>query len=196
MTAASPRYDVAIIGAGVVGCAVFRELALHSVRCVLPERSADILDGASKGNSAILHTGFDAPPGSLELRLMQAGRRRYLADRDQLGLPILHTNAVLVAWTQAELARLQPIRDKAQRNGVTGVVPLDPAQLLARFPRLSMAAQGALGALLVEAGTKARDVIEPDTQAAQVQAARGYFRAAVQAVMTLAAHRPDGSDQP
>lgn len=53
MTAASPRYDVAIIGAGVVGCAVFRELALHSVRCVLLERSADILDGASKGNSAI-----------------------------------------------------------------------------------------------------------------------------------------------
>ena len=59
-----------------------------------------------------------------------------------------------------------------------------------------MAAQGALGALLVEAGTKARDVIEPDTQAAQVQAAPGYFRAPVQAVMTLAAHRPDGSDQP
>ena len=76
MTAASPRYDVAIIGAGVVGCAVFRELALHSVSCVLLERNADILDGASKGNSAILHTGFDAPPGSLELRLMQAGRRR------------------------------------------------------------------------------------------------------------------------
>ena len=144
MTAASPRYDVAIIGAGVVGCAVFRELALHSVRCVLLERSADILDGASKGNSAILHTGFDAPPGSLELRLMQAGRRRYLADRDQFGLPILRTDAVLVAWTQAELARLQPIRDKAHRNGVTGVAPLDSAQLLARFPRLSTAAQGAL----------------------------------------------------
>ena len=195
MTAASPRYDVAIIGAGVVGCAVFRELALHSVGCVLLERSADILDGASKGNSAIMHTGFDAPPGSLEVRLMQAGRRRYLADRDQFGLPILHTNAVPVAWTQAELARLQPFRDKAHRNGVTGVVPVDPAQLLARFPRLSTAAQGAQGALLVEAGTKVRDVIEPDTQAAQVQVVRGYFRAAVQAVMTLAAHRPDGTGQ-
>ena len=178
MTAASPRYDVAIIGAGVVGCAVFRELALHSVRCVLLERGADILDGASKGNSAILHTGFDAPPGSLELRLMQAGRRRYLADRDQLGLPILHTNAVLVAWTQAELARLQPIRDRAH-----------PAMAID-------GGTGGAGGALVEAGTKVRDVIEPDTQAAQVQAARGYFRAAVQAVMTLAAHRPDGSDQP
>lgn len=58
-----------------------------------------------------------------------------------------------------------------------------------------MMAWAVLGHDWVEAGTKARDVIEPDTQAAQVQAARGYFRAAVQAVMTLAAHRPDGRGQ-
>jgi glycerol-3-phosphate dehydrogenase len=114
----APTYQVAIIGAGVVGCAIFRELSLNGITCVLLERGADILSGASKGNSAILHTGFDAPPGSLEVRLMQAGRRRYLADRAQLGLPMLQTDAVLVAWSDAEVARLPMILEKAHKNGV------------------------------------------------------------------------------
>ena len=58
-------YDATVIGAGVVGCAVARGLALAGARIALVERSPDILGGASKGNSAIHHTGFDAPPGSL-----------------------------------------------------------------------------------------------------------------------------------
>ncbi|MDP4823807.1 MAG: FAD-dependent oxidoreductase, partial [Aestuariivirgaceae bacterium] len=62
---ASP-FDVAIIGAGAVGCATARRFALEGARVVLIDKAADILDGASKANSAILHTGFDAPPGSLE----------------------------------------------------------------------------------------------------------------------------------
>ena len=137
-------YDVAIIGAGVVGCAVFRELSLNGIACVLLERSADILDGASKGNSAILHTGFDAPPGSLEVRLMQAGRARYLADRTRLGLPMLETDAVLVAWSQAEVAKLPAILDKAIRNGVTGAARLDLGALHRRMPQLSSDAMAAL----------------------------------------------------
>src|SRR5690606_22950456 len=59
------RFDVAIIGAGVVGCAIARRLALAGARVAVIEKALDILDGASKGNSAILHTGFDAPTGSL-----------------------------------------------------------------------------------------------------------------------------------
>ena len=53
--------DVAIIGGGVVGCAVARRMALEGASVVLVEKGADILGGASKGNSAILHTGFDTP---------------------------------------------------------------------------------------------------------------------------------------
>ena len=66
MTALSTRrFDLAIIGAGVVGCAIFRRFALGGLKCLLIERGADILSGVSKANSAMLHTGFDAPPGSL-----------------------------------------------------------------------------------------------------------------------------------
>ena len=54
-------YDVAIVGAGIVGCALARRFAIDGARVVLLEKAHDVLDGASKGNSAILHTGFDAP---------------------------------------------------------------------------------------------------------------------------------------
>ena len=69
----SERFDIAVIGCGVVGLAILRRFAMAGLKCVALEKSADILSGASKGNSALLHTGFDAPPKSIELRCMQAG---------------------------------------------------------------------------------------------------------------------------
>jgi glycerol-3-phosphate dehydrogenase len=139
-----PRYDIAVIGGGVVGCAVLRAAALGGLRAVLLERGADILSGASKGNSGILHTGFDAPPGSLELALMQEGRREYLAVREALGLPLLETDAVLVAWTPEEAAKLPGIVARAHANGVPGVRPLALAELRSRHPHLAPSAVAAL----------------------------------------------------
>lgn len=129
-------FDVAIIGGGVVGCAVLRALTLAGLDCILLERGADILSGASKGNSGILHTAFDAPPGSLEHRLMQSGRRIYLDIHLKLGLPLLETDAILVAWTEAERSALAGIATKAHKNGVTGVRPANRDELLARHPHL------------------------------------------------------------
>src|SRR5436853_5342654 len=100
----SSIHDAVVVGGGVVGCAVFRALVLAGLDTVLIERGADLLSGASKGNSAILHTGFDAPPGSLELACMQEGYAEYLAIRRPLGLPLLETAAALVAWTPEEVA--------------------------------------------------------------------------------------------
>ncbi|MEX0632237.1 FAD-binding oxidoreductase [Serratia ureilytica] len=58
-------WDIVVIGGGVVGCAVFRKFCLMGARTLLLEKGGDILSGASKANSALLHTGFDAPSGSL-----------------------------------------------------------------------------------------------------------------------------------
>ena len=74
----SERFDVAVIGCGVVGLAILRRFALSGLHCVALEKGPDILSGASKGNSALLHTGYDAPPKSLELQCMQAGRAEFL----------------------------------------------------------------------------------------------------------------------
>src|SRR5690349_7783577 len=140
------RADVVIIGGGVVGCAIFRRLALAGLKPLLLEAGDDLLSGASKGNSAILHTGFDAPPGSLELACMQEGYAGYLKIRQQLGLPLLETAAVLVAWTPEELAALPAIIAKAHRNGVADVRPLALEELRWREPNVT---DGALGAVLI-----------------------------------------------
>ena len=71
--------DVAVIGAGIVGAAIARELAGTHLRVVLVEARDDVGDGTSKANTAILHTGFDARPGTLESRLVARGSR-LLAD--------------------------------------------------------------------------------------------------------------------
>lgn len=140
------NFDVVIVGAGVIGCAVARRFALEGATVLLIEKGSDILSGASKANSAILHTGFDAPVNSVELSCMQRGYREYLAIREQLNLPILHTGAVVAAWDEDELHRLPDILAQARQNGVNDVEMLDRQQLLEREPQLS---PHVLGGLLV-----------------------------------------------
>src|SRR5438477_293719 len=65
--------DVAVVGAGAVGCAVAGELRLRGARCVLVEAGPDVGAGTSKANTAILHTGFDAKPGTIESDLVARG---------------------------------------------------------------------------------------------------------------------------
>jgi glycerol-3-phosphate dehydrogenase len=139
-------FDIAVIGGGVVGLAILRRFAMAGLRCVLLERGADILSGASKGNSALLHTGFDAPTGSLELACMQAGYDEYLTIRGRLNLPLLETGALVVAWNDDELQRLPEIAARAHANGVADVTVIGRDELRRREPRLS---PKALGAVLV-----------------------------------------------
>ncbi|GLK54158.1 glycerol-3-phosphate dehydrogenase [Methylopila capsulata] len=141
-----PLADVAIIGAGAVGCAMARRFALEGAKVLVLERGADLLSGASKANSAILHTGFDAPPGSLEQACVQAGYAEYMAIRGRLNLPVLETGAMVVAWTEAEQAALDGVEAQARANSVDDVRRLGPAEIRAREPHLG---EGAREALLV-----------------------------------------------
>ena len=142
----SERFDIAVIGCGVVGLAILRRFAMAGLKCVALEKGADILSGASKGNSALLHTGFDAPPKSLELQCMQAGYAEYLEIRPKLNLPLLETSALVVAWKEDELSKLDGIEMKARTNGVADVKRLTQTELRMREPQL---AKAALGAILV-----------------------------------------------
>jgi glycerol-3-phosphate dehydrogenase len=135
-------YDIAVIGGGVVGCAVARRFTLAGARVVLIEKAADILAGASKGNSAILHTGFDAPAGSIELRCMKAGYAEFLEIRERFGLPLVKTSAIVAAWNEDELAKLDEIVAQAHVNGVANVSRIAGGEVLARAPHLSGAVLG------------------------------------------------------
>ncbi len=146
MAQATKPFDLAVIGGGVVGCALFRRFALGGLKCVMIERGADILSGVSKANSAMLHTGFDAPPRSMEQACIQAGYAEYLAIHEKLNLPILETGGLLVAWTEEELAKLPAIVAQAHGNGVADVRQVDAADIRRREPRL---AGDALGGVVV-----------------------------------------------
>jgi glycerol-3-phosphate dehydrogenase len=132
-------YDAAVVGGGVVGCAIARRLTLEGRRVILLEKARDILDGASKGNSGILHTGFDAPPGSLELACTQSGYEEYLAIHERLNLPLIRSGALVLAWTEEEEAALPALMEQARRNGVHDVELLSSPETRALEPELSPA---------------------------------------------------------
>lgn len=134
--------DFAIIGAGVVGCALARQLTLDGARVAVIEKAPDVLDGASKGNSAILHTGFDAPSDSIEQRCVSRGYERYLAEHESLGLPILKSGALVLAWNEQEIAALDALVKQAQRNGVSDVQQLDVADIKSKEPCLNAQVMG------------------------------------------------------
>ncbi len=137
-------FDVVVVGAGVVGCAVARRFALAGARVLVVEKGRDVLDGASKGNSAILHTGFDAPPGSIEQACLVDGYREYHRIRSRLNLPLLDCGALVLAWNAAEDAQLDSILETAQRNGVDDARRLTRRQVLQREPGLSDKLAGAI----------------------------------------------------
>lgn len=144
---ASAPYDLTIIGAGVVGTAIARELARHPhLRIALLDASDDVGNGTSKANTAILHTGFDATPGTLESRLVRDGQRQLLGYAAQSGIPVERVGALLVAWTTEQLDALPALAAKAARNGYLATRPLSRDALYAAEPRLG---RGALGALEV-----------------------------------------------
>src|SRR6476469_10201488 len=110
-------FDVAVVGAGAVGGAVARDLTLRGASCALIEAGPDVGAGTSKANTAILHTGFDAKPGTLEARLVSRGHDLLMAYADEVGIPIERTGALLVAWNDEQLGRLPEIAENARRCG-------------------------------------------------------------------------------
>ena len=136
--------DVVIVGAGVVGTAIARTLAAYSLDLVLVDAAGDVGTGTSKANTAILHTGFDAKPGSLESRLLSRGSGLLRSYASAARIPVERTGALLVAWTPDQVAALPSIGENARRNGYRAVRPLPAAELYAREPALG---PGALGGL-------------------------------------------------
>ncbi len=139
-------YDVAIIGAGVVGCAIARQLSRYNLQCVLVDSEPDLGMGTSKASTAIWHTGFDAKPGTLEARLLTRSYHLLEDYVPQAGIAHERSGAVLVAWNEDQFNALPGLLAKAHENGVRDVHLLSVEQVYELEPRLNA---GALGGLMV-----------------------------------------------
>src|ERR1700682_1101155 len=111
------EHDVLIVGAGVVGTAIARELARFQLRCALIDSAIDVGTGTSKANTALLHTGFDAKPGTIEARLGARGHEVLRDYAPRAGIPLERTGALLVGWSDEELAAFPGIVERARANG-------------------------------------------------------------------------------
>ncbi|HEX7003700.1 MAG TPA: FAD-dependent oxidoreductase [Trueperaceae bacterium] len=112
------HFDVAVVGAGLVGAAIAHELARAGASTLVLEAGPEPAPGASRSNSGILHTGFDSPPGTLETELILEQGRLWRPLFDELGIPYRETGALLVASDEEQLERLPGIAENAERNGV------------------------------------------------------------------------------
>ncbi|TFV58461.1 FAD-dependent oxidoreductase [Mycobacterium sp. PS03-16] len=138
--------DVVVIGGGIVGCAIARALAGTTATVTLLEARDDVGDGTSKANTAILHTGFDATPGTLESRMVARGYHLLGDYAEQTGIPVERTGALLVAWTDEERDALPGLKDKAERNGYLACEIVGADEVYRRVPDLG---PGALAGLTV-----------------------------------------------
>jgi L-2-hydroxyglutarate oxidase LhgO len=132
--------DAVVIGAGVVGLAVARALAVKGMETVLLEREHAIGTGTSSRNSEVIHAGIYYPAGSLKARLCVKGREQLYRYCSERGVAHRRCGKLLVATAEPQRARLGQIQDQAARNGVGDLRLLDAAQVHALEPELSVVA--------------------------------------------------------
>ena len=137
-------YDVLVIGGGVIGCAIARELSRRSGRICVVERNEDVCTGTSKANSAIVHAGFDAEPGTRKARFNVEGSRMMEALSHELDFPYRRCGALVLCLDPADREKLQALYQRGLANGVEGLEIVEGEALHRMEPALSKQAVAAL----------------------------------------------------
>jgi len=128
--------EVLIIGAGVVGCSIARELSKFNIETVLLEKENDVCGGVSKGNSGVLHTGLYYPKGSLKGKLCVEGRLMFPKLAEQLNVPYQLCGKHVIARTDAELKDLETLKAVGESNGAQGLTIISGEELKKREPNV------------------------------------------------------------
>lgn len=136
--------DVVIIGAGAVGSAIARELSRYELKVVVVDKNEDVGGDASKSNSGIVHTGYDATPGTLESRLVVAANPMFDKLAKELDIPFKRCGAILTAVTQEEYELLPELFRKSHKNGVYDVEMLTAEQARNLEPNISPEVKGGI----------------------------------------------------
>lgn len=138
------KYDVAVIGAGVVGSLITRELSKYNIKIALLERCNDCAMGATKANSAIVHAGFDAKPGTLKAKLNVRGVELMKKFCKELNVPLKNNGALVVAFSEEEMPHLEELLKRGEENGVPELRIVKRDELKQLEPNIGDTAVGAL----------------------------------------------------
>lgn len=114
-------YDAVIIGAGVIGCAIARELSKYKVSIRVIEKAEDVCTGTSKANSGIIHAGFDAPVGSVKARMNVLGNERMEQLSKELDFPFHRNGSMVLCFEKSRETELEELKQQGEANGVEGL---------------------------------------------------------------------------
>lgn len=137
-------YDVIIIGAGVSGCAVARELSRYKYRTLVLEKSEDICEGTSKANSGIVHAGFDNEPGSMMAKMNVKGNAMMEQLSKDLDFSFRRNGSLVLCFDENDMDRLEELLERGRKNGVPGIRILSREEVKAMEPNLTDDLAGAL----------------------------------------------------
>lgn len=138
------NYDVAVVGAGVIGSLIARELSRYNIKIALVEKHNDMAMGTSKANSAIVHAGFDAKPGTLKAKFNVEGTAMMPELCKILSVPFKPIGSLVVAFSEEEKATLNELLERGKANGVPGLEIYDAEKLRKKEPSISAEAVAAL----------------------------------------------------
>lgn len=139
-------YDAAIIGAGVSGAFIARELSRYDIKIALLEKCNDPAMGTSKANSGIVHSGFDAVPGTLKAKLNVKGTALMPKVCKELNVPFKQLGSLLAAFSDEEIKTLEMLKERGEKNGVEGLEIYDSKKLHELEPMVNESAVAALWA--------------------------------------------------
>lgn len=137
-------FDVAIIGAGIVGSAIARRLSNYNLKIVVLEKGLEVCQGTTKANSAIVHGGFDAKEGSLKAKLNVLGCKMYPSICEELSVEYKNNGSLVLAFNENDMKHIHELYERGLNNGVNELEIIDGVKVKEIEPNVSKAVVGAL----------------------------------------------------
>lgn len=130
-------YHVTIIGAGIVGCAIARELAKFKIKTIIVDKENDVANGTTKANSAIVHSGYDPKPGTLKARTNVQGNALYQELCKELEVPFKKIGSLVLAMEEQDMGVLQTLKEQGEVNGVPSLEIISKERVKEMEPNLT-----------------------------------------------------------
>lgn len=136
--------DIILIGAGVVGCSIARELSKYNLDVLVVEKNSDVSEGVSKGNSGIVHAGYNEKIGTLKAKLNIEGNKMFDDLSRDLQFPFKRNGAFILAFSDKDMKTLESLKEKGEKLGVEGLEILTREEALNIEPNLNKEIVGVL----------------------------------------------------